>query len=64
MKTWEDFLCEIPEGFGSDINRRLADMDRYITGINNRIMLMQQEEIDSWRHKLTELRNLIDEKLG
>ncbi|RDJ35144.1 MAG: hypothetical protein DWQ19_09930 [Crenarchaeota archaeon] len=58
MKSWQDFLNE------SDLNRPLDDLNRYFTGITNRLMLMQPEEIDSWRHKLTELRNLIDQKLN
>jgi hypothetical protein len=57
-KTWEEYLSE------NGLNRPLEDLERYITGITNRIMLMQPEEVESWRHKLTELRILIDRKLG
>ena len=57
-KTWEEYLAE------NGLNRPLDDLERYITGIKNRIMLMQPEEVNSWRHQLTELRILIDRKLG
>ena len=57
-KTWEEYLAE------NGLNRPMDDIQRYITGIENRIMLMQPEEVESWRHQLTELRNLIDRKLG
>jgi len=57
-KTWKEFINE------NDMNRPLEDMNRYIVGLTNRLMLMQSEEVESWRHQLTELRNLIERVLN
>lgn len=55
MIRWENFK----ENFNSPLN----DLDRVMTKLTNQLMLMQPPEVAANRHKLTELRNLIDRVL-
>jgi len=55
VKTWSEYK----ENLGNPI----SDVDKYINGLSNKIILMQPDEVEFFRHKLTELHNLIERKL-
>jgi len=40
-----------------------ADIEQYMTGLSNRLMLLTEEEIKQLYPKLLELRELIDRKM-
>jgi hypothetical protein len=66
VKSWNEFLEDLGDAdkFLEDLGNPLNDLDKNIVSMTNKLMLMQPEEVQQWRHKLTELRNLIDRVLN
>lgn len=57
MKKFNDYL---QENLFSNPN---DDIEKYITGLSNRLSLLRSEEVQAIHHKLEELRDLINNVL-
>jgi hypothetical protein len=61
MKSWDQFKQDkgITEAEATWFQNPVNDVDRYITGLGNRLRLLSKEEIGDRRTELQELVSLI-----
>jgi len=63
MKSWEEFKVLKEANLGLGLGNPADDVDQYIAGVSNKLMLLDKEQIEVRRERLKELVALLNSLL-